>query len=133
MIAGKKTSRWAVSILSLRLGSLQTILITTLEYFQSYIPGEVGHYYLKQELVVLKRRRETDSCYYNHGFGVLLYGRFGSSIVYSTPVAPLLYAWGYPLTDVGHTLISYALGTPLYFLEIAQSSFWIVCRGIPLM
>ena len=91
----------------------------------------LDHYYLKQELVVLKRMRETDSCYYNHGFGVLLYGRFGSSIVYSTPVAPLLYAWGYPLTDVGHTLISYALGTPLYFLEIAQSSFWIVCRGIP--
>ena len=51
----------------------------------------------------------------------------------STLVAPSLYAWGYPHTNVGHTLLGYAWGNPSYFVEIAQSSFWIVCRGTPLI
>ena len=51
----------------------------------------------------------------------------------STLVAPSLYAWGYPHTNVGHTLIGYAWGNPCYFVGITQSSFWIVCRGTPLI
>ena len=51
----------------------------------------------------------------------------------STLVAFSLYAWGYPHTNVGHTLIGYAWGNPCYFVRITQSSFWIVCRNTPLI